>query len=182
MKPVIVLTLVGILSATLLSVVSDITRQPIAEAKAKMKREAIENIFPFKFDSLKTVKSENGTFYEALDASGTLKGIAVEATTEKGYSGKIEILLGVSNKAKVYDYKVLFHLETPGLGDKITKPKFKDQFKNTDLNSGLIWKVKKDGGFVDELTAATISSRAITDAVQSGLNMISKQYPTLSNP
>ncbi|ACF14212.1 electron transport complex, RnfABCDGE type, G subunit [Chloroherpeton thalassium ATCC 35110] len=180
MKPVITLTLVGIISAALLAMVSDMTREPIAAAKAKMKREAIEDIFPFKIDSLKTLKTESGTFYEAIGASGELKGVAVEAATEKGYSGKIEILLGVSTAAKIYGYKVLSHAETPGLGDKITKPRFKEQFRNKDLNSG-IWKVKKDGGFVDELTAATISSRAITDAVHNGLEMISKQYPNLSN-
>lgn len=175
MKPVAILTFVGIISALLLSVADNMTREPIAQAREKMKREAIEKIFPFKFDSLRTVKNDQASFYEAYDSEANLKGVAVEVSTDKGYSGKIEVLLGISPDAKVYTYKVLSHTETPGLGDKIDNPKFKKQFENKGLD-GLVWKVKKDGGFVDELTAATISSRAITDAVEKGLTLYKKQY------
>lgn len=180
MKPVVVLTLVGVISAFLLSVADDMTREPIALAKEKMKREAIEKIFPFKFDSLRTVRNDQTTFYEAYDNSMKLQGVAVEVSTDKGYSGKIEVLLGISPEAKVYTYKVLAHTETPGLGDKIDNPKFKRQFENKGLD-GLVWKVKKDGGFVDELTAATISSRAITDAVEKGLILYKQQYSKLTS-
>jgi len=181
MKPVIVLTLVGIISASLLAYVNDITKEPIAEAKAKMKREAIQKIFPFEFDSLRTNKTDKAVFYEAYDSESKLKGIAVETSTDKGYSGKIEVLLGVSTKNEIFDYKVLSHAETPGLGDKIDKDKFRAQFKGKGLE-GVVWKVKKDdeNGAVDQLTAATISSRAITEAVYDGLILVKEEYPKTS--
>lgn len=176
MRPIIILTLVGLLSASLLAVVDDLTREPIAQAKAEMKRKAIEEIFPFKIDSLKTVKTDSTIFYEALDKELNVKGIAAETWTTLGYSGRIEVLLGVSPQHRIFDYKVVYHLETPGLGDKIDKPKFKAQFKDRTLGD-TNWKVKKDGGDIDELTAATISSRAISDAVVRGLEFINAQYP-----
>ncbi|MCW8796173.1 MAG: RnfABCDGE type electron transport complex subunit G [Chlorobium sp.] len=179
MRPIIIITLVGILSASLLAVVDDFTREPIAVAKEQMKRKAIEQIFPFAIDSLNTVQAEHTTFYEAYDQNDALQGIAVETATDEGYSGRIEVLLGVSPDKKILDYKVLYHRETPGLGDKIDKPKFKKQFKGRSLES-TNWKVKKDGGEIDELTAATISSRAISDAVVRGLEYINEQYPKSS--
>lgn len=179
MRPIIILTIVGILSASLLAVVDDLTREPIAIAKEQMKRKAIEQIFPFTIDSLNTVKAEQTIFYEAYNQNDELQGIAVETSTDKGYSGKIEILLGVSPDQKILDYKVLYHRETPGLGDKIDKSKFKKQFKGRTLEN-TDWKVKKDGGDIDELTAATISSRAVADAVVKGLEYINEQYPKSS--
>ena len=179
MRPIIIITLVGILSASLLAVVDDLTREPIAVAKEQMKRKAIEQIFPFAIDSLNTVQAEQTTFYEAYSQSNELQGIAVETATDEGYSGKIEVLLGISPDQKILDYKVLYHRETPGLGDKIDKPKFKKQFKGRALES-TNWKVKKDGGEIDELTAATISSRAISAAVVRGLEYINEQYPKSS--
>ncbi len=181
MKPIIVLTLVGVISASLLTYIYEVTKEPIAEAKAKMKRDAIQNIFPFTFDSLRTNKTDKAVFYEAYDSDINLKGVAVETATDKGYSGNIEILVGVSTACQVYDYKVLAHAETPGLGDKIDKDKYKSQYRGKGLE-GVVWKVKKDDkdGFVDELTAATISSRAVTEAVYNGLVKVNEEYPNLS--
>ncbi|TCD47484.1 RnfABCDGE type electron transport complex subunit G [Chlorobium sp. N1] len=176
MRPVIILTIIGLLSAALLATMDDFTREPIAKAKEEMERKAIEQIFPFQIDSLATVPAEGTAFFEAYDAEGALRGLAVKCSTEKGYSGHIEVLLGVTPEHTIIDYKVLAHMETPGLGDKIDKPKFKQQFSGKTLE-GYDWRVKKDGGWVDQLTAATISSRAITDAVHSGLELINKQYP-----
>ncbi|ARM30771.1 RnfABCDGE type electron transport complex subunit G [Prosthecochloris sp. HL-130-GSB] len=177
MRPIITLTIVGLLSASLLSVVDDMTREPIKQAREAMKRKAIEEIFPFTFDSLKTIQSEETTFYEAYDGELNLQGIAVESWTNLGYSGRIEILLGVSPEdQKIFNYKVVYHLETPGLGDKVDKEKFKSQFTGRTLED-TNWKVKKDGGDIDEITAATISCRAVSDAVVRGLEFIKEQYP-----
>ena len=68
---------------------------------------------------------------------------------------------------------VLEHKETPGLGTKMTEPLFKNQFIQKNP-SEFILKVKKDGGPVDAITAATISSRAFCDAVQRAYNTLQK--------
>ena len=174
MRPVIVLTAVGICSALLLGVVNSFTQQPIKDALEKVKIEAVRSVFPFDVKDVKTVE-DGGTVYYEVRAGKKLKGLAVETYTDKGFSGKITILLAVSPEFKIYDYKVLQHLETPGLGDKMIKDDFRKQFKGKSLK-GFTWKVKKDGGSVDAITAATISSRAVTDALERGLKLLSKKY------
>ncbi len=172
------LTIIGFFSALLLYVTNDITKVPIEKAMERVKVESLRQIFPFEFEDndIKTVIDENGKeFFEIKDGENNLKGIAVGALSNEGYSGEIKILLAVSPEGKVFDYSVLAHKETPGLGNKIELEPFRKQFKDKTLK-GFDWKVKKDGGFVDELTAATISSRAATDAVKKGLEEISKKY------
>ena len=175
MKPVLVLTIIGFCSALLLSIINEVTKESIASAKARLKLNALSEIFPFELTNVRTIEEKGATFFEITDENQNMKGVGVLTFTEKGYGGRIEVLLAVSKECTIYDYKVLSHTETPGLGDKITGPKFRNQFKNKTL-SGWIWKVKKDGGFVDELTAATISSRGITDAISRGLELFSNRY------
>jgi electron transport complex protein RnfG len=175
MRNVLVLTLVGFISAVLLVLVNGLTKQPIQVAKEKEKSKALKEVFDFKFKKtdVKQVEKNGVVFYE-IYSEGSLKAVAVESFTDKGYGGRIEILAGVSPECKVTDYKVLQHKETPGLGDKILKEEFKKQFRQAGIDFD--WRVKRDGGFVDEITAATISSRAITGAVKKGLDLISDKY------
>ena len=74
-------------------------------------------------------------------------------------------MVGLNPDGSIYDSSVLDHAETPGLGTKMDLPKFKDQYKGKDPAANNI-KVTKDGGEIDAITAATISSRAFTDAIQ----------------
>lgn len=175
MKGVMVLTIVGFLSAALLVMVNNFTKEPIKIAGEKTKTKALQEIFPFEFNlkDVKQIKEENFTFYE-IRQDDTIKGIAVETFTEKGYGGRIDALMATTPGCEIISYKVLSHTETPGLGDKITKGDFKKQFAGADAARN--WSVKADGGFVDAITAATISSRAITDALKTGLNKISQKY------
>jgi electron transport complex protein RnfG len=178
MKSVLTLTIIGFCSALLLYVTNNVTKVPIEKAMERVKVEALKQIFPFEFsnEDLHTVIAESGKeFFEIKDKDNKLKGIAVETSSNEGYSGEITMLWAVSPEGKVFDYSVLAHKETPGLGNKIALKPFKKQFEGKTLD-GFNWKVKKDGGFVDELTAATISSRAATDAVKKGLEIISKKY------
>jgi electron transport complex protein RnfG len=82
-------------------------------------------------------------------------------------------MAGFNTDGSVYNITVLQHQETPGLGSKMDEPTFKDQFKNINPTK-IILKVKKDGGQIDAITAATISSRAFCDAVQRAYNTLEK--------
>ena len=74
-------------------------------------------------------------------------------------------MVGFKPDGSINNISVLDQKETPGLGTKMKEPKFKNQF--LDKNPAIFTlKVKKDGGQVDAITAATISSRAYCDAVQ----------------
>lgn len=104
---------------------------------------------------------------------------AIETTAPDGYSGRIQLVVGVSSnaqgEAKVTGVRILEHKETPGLGDKIDLRisdwvlDFNNQLYSEDRSS--IWAVKKDGGQFDQFTGATITPRAVVKAVK-----LSAQY------
>jgi len=175
MKPVLVLTVVGFCSAVLLAMVNEVTKMSIKAAVEKVKIDAVKQTFPFEIDKIKVVMEEDSTFFEIPGKRNKLRGVAVETFTDKGYGGRVNVLVAISPDCKIFDYRVLSHKETPGLGDNITKESFRKQFNGKTLN-GINWKVKKDGGFVDELTAATISSRGITGAILKSLKLFSNKY------
>lgn len=102
-------------------------------------------------------------------------GTAVE-TTENGFGGPVKIMVGFDADSKVINYQVLEHQETPGLGDKMGA-----WFKTDKGNQSILGKkangafqVSKDGGDIDAITAATISSRAF-------LNAINKAYEAFTD-
>lgn len=99
-------------------------------------------------------------------------GLAYQVTGY-GYSGAIEIILGVDPDGKLLGVRVVSHAETPGLGDKIEERKSKWILAFTGLSlvnpSEAQWHVKKDGGYFDQFSGATITPRAVVAAVKQGL-------------
>ena len=107
---------------------------------------------------------------------GKLVGVAVNTYTNKGFGGRIDAMVGFLPDGSIYNTSILSLKETPGLGTKLDKKKsnFPDQF--IDKNpADFKLKVKKDGGDVDAITAATISSRAFCDAVQRAYDTFEKE-------
>jgi electron transport complex protein RnfG len=178
-KMVLALFLVSAIASTSLGIIYALTKETISEARKLQKQNAIETVLPdFDNDPLEKIekRSVDGDtlyFYMAQE-KGEWIGTAVETFTNKGFSGKFKLMISFAPDGKIYDISVLEHHETPGLGDKIEK------VKSLDKNTGKSWSsqfegkdpaefrlaVKKDGGDVDAITAATISSRAFCDAVQ----------------
>ncbi|WP_340677076.1 electron transport complex subunit RsxG [Paraglaciecola sp.] len=111
--------------------------------------------------------------YRALH-NGQPAAVAIETTAPDGYSGKIQIVVGLNNDADgnviINGVRVLDHKETPGLGDKIDLRvsdwvlNFADKIFNAD--NVVRFAVKKDGGQFDQFTGATISPRAVVNAVK----------------
>ena len=108
------------------------------------------------------------------DAGKSTPGGYVFTTQGKGYSSTIETIVGVDTDITVTGARVLFQQETPGLGDKILEvrsgeetPWFTDQFVGQSADENIA--VVKDGGTIDAITGATISSRAVASSIQNGL-------------
>ena len=159
---VICLTLICIVCSALLAGVYALTKAPIDKAAADKLSSAISEVLP-EFSSLSEEKSIefNGktyTYYEVADSAANVLGYAVEAAVG-GFGGPVSLMVGVLPDGTIYNTKVLSHSETPGLGAKCTEPAFADQFKGFDPS------VKKDGGDIDAITAATITSRAYAETV-----------------
>jgi Na+-translocating ferredoxin:NAD+ oxidoreductase subunit G len=111
--------------------------------------------------------------------NGTLVGTAVKTYTNKGFSGFISIMVGITPEGKIFNTKVMEQKETPGLGSKMNDAKFHDQF-NEKNPAEYNLSVKKDGGDVDAITAATISSRAFCDAVGRAYKAYNSTLSTIS--
>ena len=170
----IAMFVICVVSGGVLGVVYNATKDPIAAAETAKKTEAIKNVLP-EFNELKETMVKSAMedaeipFYLAYDANNNFIGAAVETFTNKGFSGNISLMVGILADGTVNNISVLQHAETPGLGSKMSEPSFKDQFNNKNASS-FNFNVKKDGGDVDAITAATISSRAFCDAVNRALS------------
>ena len=177
---VLTLFVVTAIAALALGGVYNVTKEPIAIAKRMKIEKAIGEVLP-EFDSIVETKylPEGGkdslTFYNATKA-GEPVGTAIRTYTDQGFSGRFWIMVGFVNGDVISGTSVLEHKETPGLGDKMDKKKsnWAEQFNNANLTQ-LKLKVKKDGGDVDAITAATISSRAFCGAVQKAYDELKKQ-------
>lgn len=103
-----------------------------------------------------------------------------------GYSGAINMILGIDNQGKILGVRVINHAETPGLGDKIeiNKDDWIKSFDGHSLQSKVNskWAVKKDGGDFDQFTGATITPRAVVSAVFDGLLFFQTHKNTLLAP
>ena len=97
----------------------------------------------------------------------------IPATAADGYSGDIDLIVGVNVDGSLAGVRVLSHNETPGLGDKVDlrKSDWVLSFKGKSLNNPTAdqWKVKKDGGQFDQFTGATITPRAVVAQVKQAL-------------
>lgn len=113
---------------------------------------------------------------------GQLSGIALEVVG-KGYSGDIVLLLGLDASGEITGLRTISHAETPGLGDKIEikKNDWVTRFNGFSLEnlSATQWQVKKDGGQFDQFTGATITPRAVVNAVRNGLVHYTEQRATI---
>lgn len=176
---VLSLLLISAVMAAALGFVYNATKDPIMQANKMKEIQAIKEVLPaFDNDPTKDMKVIDGlTFYPATQA-GKRVGCAVKTFTDKGFSGRFDLMVGFKPDGTIQNIVVLEQKETPGLGSKMKEPKFKDQFNS--MNIGTLpaqeVKVKKDGGTVDAITAATISSRAFCDGVQKAYSLFMKNY------
>lgn len=176
---VLSLTLISLGASASLGFVYVITKEPIELSILNKKLNAIRQVIP-EFtnnpnEEMFLLPTGEGDSLEIYPASkdGVITGYAVNTYSKLGFAGTIRLIAGFKPDGTVINISVLEQSETPGLGTKMTEPLFKDQFNNKKPGDFHL-KVKKDGGDVDAITAATISSRAFCDALQRAYNTIEK--------
>jgi len=173
LKLVVVLTVICLVAGLLLAWVNELTAGPIASAAREEKMAAIRAVVPpcdndpYADKEVIIDNKKEWTFYIARK-KGRYVGAAFEVVSKKGYGGTIRVMVGVTADGNVNGMAVLAHKETPGLGAKIANAAFRKQFRNRSIRKTR-WAVKKDGGDIQAITAATISSRAVTEATKKGL-------------
>ncbi len=177
---VLALVLVSVVAALALGSAYVLTKKPIALAQKRKQEAAIKAVLPA-FNQVKGIKvpdadGADSLLFNVATKAGKLVGIAVKTYTDKGFGGRIEAMIGFLPDGTIYNTSILELKETPGLGTKLQKSKsdFPVQFKGENPKTFRL-KVKKDGGDVDAITAATISSRAFCDAVQRAYDTFQKE-------
>ncbi len=165
---VAVLFSITLIASAGVGAVNMITADAIAEAKAVATKQAIANVLP-EFDSSEqseqTIDDMPIKVYTAKKGD-KLVGYAVESMTKDGFGGVIRMMVGFTADGKINNVNVLEQAETPGLGTKMCDEGNVLLSSIQGRNSWEVdFKVKKDGGELDALTAATISSRAYYNAV-----------------
>lgn len=157
--PVIAVTIVVFIAVTLLTATYTVASPAIAYQRELRMVRMLGEIFPGM-----TNRTELDEMCRIYDASGNKIGIAFFAVGT-GWGGDIDILVGIKNDI-VEGIRIVRHLETPGLGARITEHEFKYQFAG--LNAHDVY-LRRDGGEIDAVTAATMSSRTVADAVRVAL-------------
>ncbi|MFQ5647489.1 MAG: RnfABCDGE type electron transport complex subunit G [bacterium] len=183
-----VLAVISAVAAMALSFVFHATEGPIAEQRRLVKLEAIKAVLPA-FDNepdkdkvmMVTGRDKKGqeikTEFYTAKKGGKKVGVAFTVIA-KGFGGPVSIMMGMDFQGKLLGIKILRHTETPGLGAKISKKPFYAQFANmTDTNK---MKIKKDGGTIDQISGASISSRAAATGVIKGVEFFKKNLKRIS--
>lgn len=162
-------TLVALLAAGILGYVYGVTKDPIAATKKQKQEQAIKDVLPegAVLNAEMIQEIDGCTINPAFDAEGNFVGAAVESNDPLGFGGNVKVMTGFDAEGNIINYSVLEQAETPGLGVKMLewfKKGNKGDIigKNPEANN---LTVSKDGGEVDAITAATISSRAFLRAV-----------------
>ncbi len=169
---VLCLTAICLVCSALLAVVYAVTKEPIDAAAQKKTADAISLVLPAFTDApeeaVVTLDGTSYTYYTATTDSEPV-GYAI-ISSSSGFGGTLQVMVGVTVDGVIYNTSVLSQSETPGLGAKCVDPAFSGQFQNFDPRANTL-SVKKDGGDVDAITAATITSRAYCKALNTALEI-----------
>lgn len=175
----------ALVGTLLLTVIYEVTRDPIAQNEAKARLALFKQVLPNDLYNIDILSST--VTIAPNDLLGTRQtsviniafmqnkpaGMIIEAIAHDGYAGDIKLLVGVRMDGVIAGVRVLTHKETPGLGDyiDIVKDNWITLFDGESLakTADAQWKVKKDGGQFDYMVGATISPRAVIRKVHETL-------------
>jgi electron transport complex protein RnfG len=154
--PVLLLTAVVAVAVALLSYTDGVTRDKISANEQQKTEALLYGMFP----DMSRYELEDDIF--VIYSDGEQIGYAFEAVGS-GYGGDIKILVGLEDETTIKDITIVSHTETPGLGEKVTASAFTDQFTGLSVEDVAL---SRDGGKIDAITGATISSTAVVNAVR----------------
>jgi len=185
LRTAVVLGLFALISAWLVAITFDVTKEAIATSEKKALLRNLHQLIP-------TVLHDNDMFSDVITVQepallGTNKALrvfrarkennpvalAIESVAPEGYNGNIFLLIAIRYDGSLLGVRVSKHKETPGLGDaiEIERSNWINGFNNKSLSNTNTeaWQVEKDGGEFDQFTGATITPRAIVKAVHNSL-------------
>ena len=150
------MTIVVFIAVALLGLTDTLVRPKIEwQKEQKIQRQLLE-IFP---DMTEHILEDDIYIIYSNEAEIGFAFLAVG----KGYGGLIDILIGLEDETTLKGVTIVSHLESPGLGARITETAFTDQFAGINISDIAL---RQKGGEIDAITGATISSRAVVEAIK----------------
>ena len=189
-KNTLILVAISLSAALLLSVVYAVTKNTIAEAEEKERMDSFYYVLPnakefvndggdrlINFNN-KNVGVEIISAYKGYDENGNAAGTVVSVVSHKGYGGDVTLSLGMDNNGVITGMKVTDMSETSGLGAECQNTEWAAQF--TGLSRYPLTYMQKgqpEGDTIDALTGATITTKAVLEAVNAGLSYFAYANP-----
>lgn len=190
-KDALILTVITLVAGVALGLVYEVTKDPIAIANENARQAAFKALFAeasfedyadFDADAAKACADavvpdevpSNGyssgdvDFNEcvvAYDSSGTEIGKVFSVTSHKSYGGDVTVVVGINADGNLAGYSITQISDTPGLGMKAKEDKFSSQFKDIAADFLTVVKSGKGDGQIEAISGATITSKAVTNAV-----------------
>ena len=189
MKDALILFVITLISGFLLGGAYQITKDPIEKATEAANMAAYKKVFPEAADFTSDDKMEAAVetcntellsqnfgkvgvenAFQAVDASGTALGYVITSYSGDSYSGVVKISVGIKEDGTINGIEFLEISDTPGLGLKAKEPAFKDQYAGKNKESLTVTKSGNAGdGEINAISGATITSSAVTNAVNAAL-------------
>ena len=174
-----------------LAATNALTKDRIAEEVLKAQSKALNEVVPSHLRSNTLLSSpftlspatqqalnlDNDSVGWQASNNNQITAVVVPVTATDGYSGDIDLLVGIDRNLNITGVRVVTHTETPGLGDKIElrKSDWILSFNGTSIQiPSSDWAVKKDGGQFDQFTGATITPRGVVNSVYMALQQAEK--------
>ena len=179
--PLLFITLIGI---TILTVTHTMTRNGISENERTARLRILDSVMPLSYNNRlydDVIRVENSGISDSMHPLNVFRaryndepvGIVLMPVRAKGYSGNIELIVGLDFGGTLLAVRTLKHKESKGLGDQIDHKKsdWIKLFTGLSLGNTPItdWAVTEDGGKIDQISGATITSRGVVEAVRKSL-------------
>lgn len=176
----LVLTGIGIIAGGLLAMVNN-WADPLISANKKAETEAAIFRVQSEGKAYKKITSTGLETYKVMDENNNVIGYSL-VYEGNGFQGKIRLICGLSEDLeKITALEILEQVETPGLGTKVTEAPFTDQFKQLQTSPGVNW-VKgippSQPNEIQVITGATISSKAVVNIINNGIDQMKKLRDT----
>lgn len=199
LKDAFALFVITLVSGLVLSLVYVVTKEPIEVQAEARKMRAYQSIYAeaeefIEDEELFALVSEVeltdlSSDYEgiqvveinnALDAEGNIIGYLVQLSTNKGYGGNISLAIGYSLDGILKGIETLEINETAGLGAKASEADFKDQFTDKKVDYFISTKVEATtSNEISAISGATVTTNAIVNAVNAGIDLLNKYSPVM---
>lgn len=170
--PTISLFLICLVVTAVLALTNNVTAEKIAANEQASKEQSMQNVLP---EAVTFLTKIDNVMYEGYDQSDFLIGFAI-STSAQGYGGQVKVMTGIDLDGNIIGVDVFYNDdETPGLGKNTSNASFRDQFQGLNTGSSIsVSKDSREGQTVDAVTSATISSRAVTAAVNEACDIYRK--------